>query len=76
MAPVTPGQARVQATATAETVVPWRAAMGRRASRKAMLRPSSGSLKLPERRRQSSAAMRATRSAEKPSVRIPDCIGL
>ena len=38
IAPVTPGHASVQAIAIAETVVPWRAAIGRSASRSARFR--------------------------------------
>src|SRR5665647_750062 len=51
MAPLTPGQRVTQATATAATVAPRRAPMGRRASRSDRLRPSSGSLNEGGRRR-------------------------
>ena len=76
MAPVTPGQARVQAMATALTVVPCRRAMGRSASRNARLRLSRGGLKSGDRRRQSSSRERSIRSWEKLSVSRPDCSGL
>jgi hypothetical protein len=76
MAPVTPGQANVQATATAETDVPLRYATGLSAPRRARLRDSFGSRNSAERRRQSSSAIVARRSAENVSVRMPDCIGL
>src|ERR1019366_2153953 len=76
MAPVTPGDARVQATATADTVTPWRSAMGRSASRSAMLRERCGSVNSEERRRQSSSAIAARRCTENVSVSRPDCIGL
>jgi len=76
IAPLTPGQRVTQATATAATVAPCRAAMGRRASRSDRLRLSSGSLNEGGRRRQSSAAMAATRAALNESVRMPDAMGL
>ena len=44
IAPVTPGHASVQATATAAGVVPWRSATGRRASWRARLRDRRGSV--------------------------------
>ena len=43
IAPETPGQANVHATATAEMVVLWRSAIGRSASRNARLRLRFGS---------------------------------
>ena len=46
IAPLTPGQATTQATATAETVARWRLAIGLRASRRARLRDRAGSVKL------------------------------
>jgi hypothetical protein len=76
IAPVTPGQASVHATATADTLAPWRCAIGRKASRKAKLRLRFGSLKSGERRRQSSSANFATFSRLNVSVNRPDCIGL
>ncbi len=76
IAPVTPGQASVQATATAETETPCRAAIGRSASRSARLRERLGSWNCGPRLRQSSEAIAATRSFENASVRMPDCIGL
>jgi hypothetical protein len=76
MAPVTPGQAITHASATADTVVLWRCAIGRRASLKAKLRLRLGSWKSGERRLQSSWENFATLSAVKPSVSSPDCMGL
>ena len=76
MAPVTPGHASVHAIASAETEVSWRVAIRRSASRKARFRPSRGCWNSGARRRQSSSASDATRSAVKLSVSRPDCIGL
>ncbi len=76
MAPVTPGQARVQAIATAPTVVPCAAprAEGNHGEQDSV--PSRGGLKSGDRRRQSSSAMVSTRSSENRSVSSPDCSGL
>ena len=60
MAAVTPGHAFTHATATADTVVLWRCAIGRRESRNAKLRLRFGSWNSGERRRQSSSAKFAT----------------
>ena len=76
MAPVTPGQASVQATASAETVASCRRAIGRNASRSARLRPNRGGRKSAERRRQSSSAKPWILAVSNRSVRSPDCIGL
>jgi hypothetical protein len=76
MAPLTPGHASAQATATDETLAWCRDAMGRSASRSARLRSTLGDWNSGLRRRQSSGASEATRAALKRSVRMPDCIGL
>ena len=76
IAPVTPGQQRVHATATAATVIPCRSAIGFKASRSARFRSSLGGWNSSARRRQSSVASAAMRSAEKRSVRSPACMGL
>src|SRR3984893_1269736 len=76
IAPLTPGQLKVQAIATAETETPCRDAIGRRASRSDRLRLTNGSLNSGLRRRQSTDSMGSTRSRLKLSVRMPDCIGL
>ncbi len=76
IAPLTPGQASVQATATEATVVPRGSAMGRRASRSDRLRVNSGSVNAAAVRRQSSSAMASTRVELNVSVRMPFFIGL
>ncbi|KAG0752963.1 hypothetical protein G6F22_021652 [Rhizopus arrhizus] len=76
MAPVTPGHASVHAAATAATVVPCRSAMGLKASARARLRVRLGGMNSAWRARQSSAGNARARSAEKPPVSRPDCIGL
>jgi hypothetical protein len=70
IAPVTPGHARVQAIATALTVVSCRRAIGRSASRSDKLRLKRGGLKSGERRRQSSGARAWTRLSVNRSVRL------
>src|SRR5262249_16673924 len=76
MAPVTSGQASVQATATDAVLVPRRAAMGFMASARARLRlrfsPPNSLLRV----RQSSSGKAAARSVVKRPLKRPDCIGL
>src|SRR6266404_9426509 len=76
IAPVTPGHVRVHATATADTLVLCRSAIGFSASRSAMFFSSHGVWKFGALLRQSSSAIFFTRSAENVSVRMPDCMGL
>ena len=76
IAPVTPGHASVHAMAIADTEVARRSAIERRASRSWRFRRRFGAWKSGARRRQSSSASAATRSAVKLSVSKPECIGL
>src|SRR5688572_27526841 len=76
IAAVSPGHARSQAIATAETVPPWRFAIGLSASRSDRFFSRRGDWKLLDVRRQSSGAIVLRRSGVNESVRIPACIGL
>src|SRR5712692_5513496 len=76
IAPVTPGQASVQATATAPTLVPWRWAIGPSAAARPRLRSRRSPLNSGERDRQSSAGRRAARARVNVPLSRPACIGL
>ena len=76
IAPVTPGQQMVLATAAAAIVILRRSAIGFYASRRARFRSRRGGWNSSARLRQSSVASAAMRSDENRSVRSPACIGL
>jgi ABC-type lipoprotein export system ATPase subunit len=76
MAPVTAGKDRVQATAMAAGLTPWRSATGSSAWARARLAVRAGSVKSGWPRRQSPGSRVAARAAVKAPVSRPEAIGL